>query len=258
MGLVNETVHAFNSEYNLGNDKAKSLMPFCRPVVEKYVFSKLYDKLFAMYAHKNEVDDRLFVERSSLIKQKRPEEVMNYLGINKKFLLTSHGGRPSGMESMMTEHQENPFRVEAEQSKDHLHFGDLSSQYDSHRSLANTLPLPGVRGDSLPYLEAIKCIERIQTYQSPRDKLKSIGESFACLKTAIVDHWKGKVELQTMDDVLPLTIYVVAMADLSHPASEYNIMDDYLRVYDKGFEYEKKLLTNFDVSIRYVNSEWEL
>ena len=35
-------------------------------------------------------------------------------------------------------------------------------------------------------------------------------------------------------------------------------MDDYLRVYDKGFDYEKRLLTNFDVSIRYVNHEWEL
>jgi hypothetical protein len=122
MDLVNETVHAFNSEYNLGNDKAKSLMPFCRPVVEKYVFSKLYDKLFAMYAVKNEIDDRLFVERSALIKQKRPEDVMTYLGINKKFLLTSHAdaGRPSMVESMMIEHQENPFRTEAEQSKDHL------------------------------------------------------------------------------------------------------------------------------------------
>jgi hypothetical protein len=41
MELVNETVHAFNSEYNLGKDTAKSLMPFCRPVVEKYLFSKV-------------------------------------------------------------------------------------------------------------------------------------------------------------------------------------------------------------------------
>lgn len=41
MGLVNETVHAFNSEYNLGKDTAKTLMPFCRPVVEKYLFSKV-------------------------------------------------------------------------------------------------------------------------------------------------------------------------------------------------------------------------
>jgi hypothetical protein len=41
MGLINETVHAFHSEYNLGKDTAKGLMPYCRPAVEKYVFSKV-------------------------------------------------------------------------------------------------------------------------------------------------------------------------------------------------------------------------
>jgi hypothetical protein len=41
MELINETVHAFNSEYNLGKDTTKNLMPYCRPVVEKYLFSKV-------------------------------------------------------------------------------------------------------------------------------------------------------------------------------------------------------------------------
>lgn len=41
MGLVNETVFQFNSEYNLGKDSAKSLMAYCRPAVEKYIFSKV-------------------------------------------------------------------------------------------------------------------------------------------------------------------------------------------------------------------------
>jgi len=31
------------------------------------------------------------------------------------------------------------------------------------------------------------------------------------------------------------------------------MMEDFLSIYDKGFDFEKKLLTNFDVSIRYVN-----
>ena len=44
MGLVNETVFAFNSEYNLGKDTAKTLMPFCRPSVEKYIFSKVSEQ----------------------------------------------------------------------------------------------------------------------------------------------------------------------------------------------------------------------
>ncbi len=60
-----------------------------------------------------------------------------------------------------------------------------------------------------------------------------------------------------MDDVLPLTIYAVAMSELSHPASEYNMLDDYLRINDKGYEQERRLLANFDCSIKYINSEWE-
>ena len=61
-----------------------------------------------------------------------------------------------------------------------------------------------------------------------------------------------------MDDVLPLSIYVMAMAELSHPASEFNMLDDYLRIYDKGYDLEKKLLCNFDVSIKYINHEWKI
>lgn len=82
-------MHTFNSEYNLGNEHAKGLIIFCRPAVEKYVFSKLYDKLFAMYAIKNEEDDRLFVERSSTIKRMKPYDIMTYLGIREKFKIST-------------------------------------------------------------------------------------------------------------------------------------------------------------------------
>jgi hypothetical protein len=61
-----------------------------------------------------------------------------------------------------------------------------------------------------------------------------------------------------MDDLLPLTIYIVSQSEISHPASELNLMEDYLRIYDKGFDLERKLLTNFDVSIKYTNHEWEI
>ena len=47
----------------------------------------MYDKLFAMYAIKNEDEDRLFVERSSVIKKMKPHDVMSYLGIKDKFMI---------------------------------------------------------------------------------------------------------------------------------------------------------------------------
>jgi hypothetical protein len=43
--------------------------------------------LFAMYAIKNEEEDRLFNERGYLIKRMKPTDIMHYLGINQKFII---------------------------------------------------------------------------------------------------------------------------------------------------------------------------
>lgn len=60
-------------------------MKHCRPAVEKYIFSKIYEKLFAMYAIKNEEDDRVYAERNILVKKMKPVDIMMSLGIHDKF-----------------------------------------------------------------------------------------------------------------------------------------------------------------------------
>jgi hypothetical protein len=79
--VVNETVMCFESEYNLGKETGKDLLQYCRLAVERYFFSKLYDKIFAMYVIKNEIDDNLFQERGRLIKKMSPLKVLGYLGV---------------------------------------------------------------------------------------------------------------------------------------------------------------------------------
>jgi hypothetical protein len=79
--VVNETVMCFESEYNLGKETGKDLLQYCRLAVERYFFSKLYDKIFAMYVIKNEIDDKLFQERGRLIKKMGPLKVLGYLGV---------------------------------------------------------------------------------------------------------------------------------------------------------------------------------
>ena len=85
-----------------------------------------------------------------------------------------------------------------------------------------------------------------------------LSSSFEKLKTSVVDHHKGKFELSAMDDVLPLTIYVVALANLHSPSSHKNMMEDYLRCNQRGYDLERKLLCNFDGAVRYVCNDWEL
>ena len=72
MNVVNETVQSFNSEYNLGKSMGKDMLFYCRGTVEKYIFTKLFEQLMAMYAHKNENDDALFTQRSLRIKAMKP------------------------------------------------------------------------------------------------------------------------------------------------------------------------------------------
>jgi len=52
------------------------------------------------------------------------------------------------------------------------------------------------RDSHFPYIESIRCIEKIQQYTSPKEKLSCVSESFGCMKTAIVDFWKGKVRIK--------------------------------------------------------------
>ena len=212
----------------------KDMLFYCRGTVEKYIFSKLFDSLFAMYAHKNEADDDLFSQRSLRIKQMKPSKVMEYLGINSKFIISIKGSS-RWRTSTVTESE-----------------ASIDGNLDSARSQSND------DRSRIPYIEAIREIEKIQTLESPGEMVNCLSASFEKLKTTVVDHHKGKLELSAMDDVLPLSIYTVSMANLHSPASHQQMMADYLRCNQRGYELERKLLCNFDGAIRYVCNDWEL
>ena len=69
-----------------------------------------------------------------------------------------------------------------------------------------------------------------------------------------------------MDDILPLTIYVVSQARVRHLSTEFNLLEDFLKVCEAqgsvksgiNFEMEKKILTNFSCGVIYVSKEWPM
>lgn len=88
--------------------------------------------------------------------------------------------------------------------------------------------------------------------------LACLSLSFARLKSEICDHHKGRVELESMDDVLPLQLYCFMSANLPKPAAYHNMMADYLRQQEQsGFDLERKLLCNLDCAVRYVCTDFE-
>ena len=174
------------------------MLQHCRPTVERYIFGKLDEKLFAMYKIKNEKDDKEFFRVSQKIQTIDPITTIKFLGVREKFI------------------------------------------FDTKK----------------PYSRSIAEIDKLAQQDNPQDMVTCLSLMNACLKTEVVDYHKGKVELEAMDDVLPLFIYCVAMSNLEHAASLHNMMDDYLRQMN-GFDLERKLLCNFDCAVRYVRQEWE-
>lgn len=63
MGVINETVKSFFQQHNYGKAGTKDFMVHCRPSVEKYVFSRLYDRLYAMYKARNQELDHEYMQK---------------------------------------------------------------------------------------------------------------------------------------------------------------------------------------------------
>ena len=70
-----------------------------------------------------------------------------------------------------------------------------------------------------------------------------------------------------MDDILPLTIYVVTMAEVSHMASHFSMLEDFIKINEQqgfsrgggiNYEQEKRMLTNFNCGVLYVSKEWNI
>ena len=142
-----------------------------------------------MYTYKFEAQDNTFLEWSYNIKILKQEDVMRNLDIKERFIFSeSLWFTNSYWPSHSVEH--------GRKSTD-----STGSPFDS--SIVE-------HGESIPYAEAIKAIEKIQEFTNPRDKLNCINESFNRIKTTVVDHYKGKFEIETMDDILPIFIYVIS------------------------------------------------
>jgi hypothetical protein len=69
------------------------------------------------------------------------------------------------------------------------------------------------------------------------------------LKTTILDLTGGKTELNSMDDELPLSIYVATQISLKNAVAEVNMIEDYFRFSKDCIDKESKVLTNLKVSL---------
>ncbi len=99
----------------------------------------------------------------------------------------------------------------------------------------------------IPYIDAINELSKLSKLKSPREKLGVLLMAHSLMKSAVVDFHKGKEEVCSMDEELPIMIYILLHAKMENAAAELNFVDDYVQ-FDPTLESEKRLMTNLRVT----------
>ncbi|CAG9316248.1 unnamed protein product [Blepharisma stoltei] len=196
--IIEETVEALFTHFNLSNTSSQKVMQFCRPAVERYIYSKLIKQLLSMYGLKYQSINQRFQDRRDFFHTKISQELMQSLELKQKYRLNS---------------------------------------------------------SEPPYIQAIETLNSIGIQHTPLGKINCLLQTATLMKTAVVDYWKGKEELETMDDQLPVIIYIVSQTTVQDLPSDLNFLQDYIHL-GFGFDNEQRLLINFDGAVKYIADEW--
>eukprot|EP01017_Pseudomicrothorax_dubius_P028539 TRINITY_DN3392_c0_g1_i7.p1 TRINITY_DN3392_c0_g1~~TRINITY_DN3392_c0_g1_i7.p1 ORF type:complete len:505 (-),score=100.34 TRINITY_DN3392_c0_g1_i7:133-1647(-) len=215
--MTNETVDTLFFEFNYGKAETRKIMPYCRFAVEKYLFEKLYECIFPMYLLKN----REMIEDFRAMKEKLStstlQRVLTSLDIPKKFWLFTEA-RGSDLLSM---------------------------------------PLKEIPDMAMPYASAIIELDKMEKLRNPREKLNCLLMLQSLMRSSVVDYYKGKEELASMDDELPIVIFIVLCSDNHNLPADLNLIEDYIS-FENDFDHEQRLLTNIKVSVQYIAKEWKI
>ena len=111
-----------------------------------------------------------------------------------------------------------------------------------------------IKGIQNPYLMAIESLNNLEKHTSPVDKLNCILESTTHMKTTVIDYWKGKQELETMDDQLPVIIFIVFKVAVDSFPAHIEFLIDYTRT-NSGMDNENRLLINYDAAVSFIISD---
>jgi len=188
MEAIDVTVKAFFKQYNYGKADTKDFMIHCRPSVEKYVFSKLYEHVYAMYKVKNAGLDKKYFMKKELVKDYSKEKFLKLLLLPKEY---------------------------------------LPSEIISNR--------------------AIQVLMGVEKSNLPREKVRDLVKIYSDIQLALSDTMNTSNKLKNNERKSKIFAYLIANSNLSAPATELNLLHDYLSLQDKQHTTEQIIITNLHV-----------
>ena len=112
-------------------------------------------------------------------------------------------------------------------------------------------------GDEFPYKNVIENINKVKYEKSLKNKFKILTQCSLEMRGSFLEYTSGKDELISMDDELPIIIYIITQVNIENLFAELNMVDDYIKTSMRDELIQNKMVTNMLSSLIYVSKKWD-
>jgi len=111
--------------------------------------------------------------------------------------------------------------------------------------------------DKYPFQYVIDIINKISFEKSLKRKFETITQASLELRNCVLDYTNCKFELESMDDELPITIYITTQIKVDNIFAELFMIDDYIKYSLRDTSKQNKMITNLLSSLMYISKDWK-
>ena len=110
--------------------------------------------------------------------------------------------------------------------------------------------------EEYPYKSVIDILGMISFERSLRKKFEILTSASLEVRTLALEYSNGKYELDSMDDELPIIIYIATKIKVTNIFAELYIVDDYFRIISRDELIQNKMITNLISSLKFITEMW--
>ena len=111
--------------------------------------------------------------------------------------------------------------------------------------------------DKIPFKRVIDIINKINFEKSLKKKYEIMTQASLEIRNCVLDNTNCKYELDSMDDQLPIVIYITTQLKVNNLYAELYMIEDYIKCSLRDRLAENKTVTNLMSSLLFITNTWD-
>lgn len=262
------------------------MKPFLRGSVERCLFGRVGRTLWQLYEGRHSADDTKYAQKVHHLSRFSDARLLDALGVRSQFrgltqreeeqisggYATANGGaaHPAGDELLRAAGDADLGHgdISADNGRTLEGQDEYAEEIDSPESHSpgslseNSAWQAGLGG---PYERAVASLSQVEILLlgrsgrscTPREATEALTFSQFEMKTCVLEATGGETELRTMDDILPLFVFILVRSALTKPFACAQYMNDSLSR-DESLESEGRAVLLLESAARHVAYDWDI